>query len=201
MALTKQLTSGNGIPVTYHKIIKAELTGTEPVIRIQMGSWVSEQSFISGAPAVWVNYTGVASGDLYEKLQQALLLTDTYEGASIVPEADTMDALRERKWQEIKQQQLAQERGGFEYAGNRYNSDLAAQTHIQGAALQAMQDPSYTSEWTLENNSTITLTAVQLQELNQALIQHVESTHQKAQNLRQAIREAQTPEQLDKITW
>ena len=201
MALFKKITSPNGIPVEYHRIIKAELLGDSDVVTVQVGSWVSEESFVSGAPAAWNTYTGVPSGNLYAVIQTQLLQTQDFEQATILVESAPLSVLQQRKWLQIKAAQTAQESGGFEFGGVKFDSDLASQTKIQGAALQATQDPSFSRDWTLADNSTKSLTAQELIDLNKALIAHIEQTHAHAQELRALIDQATTPETLDQITW
>lgn len=201
MALFKKTTSPNGIPVEYHRIIKAELLGDSDTINVQVGSWVSEESFVSGAPAAWNTYTGVTSNNLYVILQTQLLQTQEFEQAAVLVETEPLAVLQQRKWLQIKTAQNTQEYGGFLFEGVKFDSDLASQTKIQGAALQATQDPNFSVTWTLADNSTKFLNAEQLVELNKALIAHIEQTHAHAQELRTQIYAAVTPETLDQITW
>ena len=201
MALFKQFTAKNGVPVNYHRILEAKLLGTENIVRLQVGSWISEESFVAGNPAVWSTYTAVPAEDLYTQLQAKLLLDPEFENSTVLQEAEPLEVLKQRKWLEIKQKQQEQEQAGFEFENHVYNSDLVSQTRIQGAVLQAVQDSAYKTTWTLKDNSSVELNSQQLQALGNALIQHVESIHNKAQSLRQLIQQAQTPQELDKIVW
>lgn len=201
MALFKKMTSVNGVPVEYHQIIKAELLGDSDVVNVQVGSWSSEEAFISGFPAAWNTYTAVPSNNLYATIQTQLLQTQDFEQAVVLIEKEPLSVLQQRKWLQIKAAQTAQETGGFEFLGVKFDSDLASQTKIQGAALQAMQDPSFSVTWTLADNSTQQLNAQELVDLNKALIAHIEQTHNHAQELRAQISAATTSEAINQITW
>ena len=53
--------------------------------------------------------------------------------------------------------------------------------------------------WTLANNATVELTALQLQQLYAALQSHIASVHERGRIARQLIFEAETKEQVEAI--
>ena len=53
--------------------------------------------------------------------------------------------------------------------------------------------------WTLANNTTVKLTALQLQQLYTALQVHVASTHERGRIARQLIFDAETKEQVEAV--
>lgn len=201
MALFKKITSPNGVPVEYHRIIKAELLSDSEVINVQVGSWASEEAFVSGFPAAWNTYTAVPSNNLYATIQTQLLQTQDFEQATLLAESSPLSVLRQRKWLQIKAAQITQETGGFTFMGSKFDSDLSSQTKIQGAALQAAQDPGVSRDWTLADNSIKQLNAEELVELNRALIAHIEQAHSHAQELRALLDAATTPDAINQITW
>ena len=105
-----------------------------------------------------------------------------------------LDEIKEQKWAEIKSQRDRLEFGGFEFEGNVYDSDQVSQGRIMGAAAAGVDQV-----WTLTDNSTVELTASQLQQLYSALQAHIAGVHERGRIARQLILDAQTKEQVEAI--
>lgn len=105
-----------------------------------------------------------------------------------------LDEIKAQKWAEIKSQRDQLEFGGFEFEGNVYDSDQASQGRIMGAAVAGIDQT-----WTLANNTTVELTALQLQQLYAALQTHIAGAHERGRIARQLIFEAETKEQVEAI--
>ena len=108
----------------------------------------------------------------------------------------TLDEIKAQKWAEIKSQRDQLEFGGFEFDGNIYDSDQVSQGRIMGAAAAAA---GVAQIWTLANNTTVDLSALQLQQLYAALQAHIAGAHERGRIARQLIYEAETKEQVDAI--
>lgn len=106
----------------------------------------------------------------------------------------TLDEIKAQKWAEIKSQRDQLEFGGFEFEGNIYDSDQVSQGRIMGAAAAGMDQT-----WTLANNTTVELTALQLQQLYAALQAHIASVHERGRIARQLIFEAESKEEVEDI--
>lgn len=106
-----------------------------------------------------------------------------------------VELLKEAKWVEIKLQREQLEFGGFEYAGNIYDSDQVSQGRIMGAALAGVDQV-----WTTADNSTVSLTGAELLELYQALQAHIASVHERSRTARLAVEEATTKEEVESIS-
>ena len=106
----------------------------------------------------------------------------------------TLDEIKAQKWDEIKSQRDRLEFGGFEFEGNIYDSDQVSQGRIMGASIAGVDQV-----WTLADNSTVELTAVQLQQLYAALQTHIASAHERGRIARQLIYEAETKEQVEAV--
>lgn len=111
-----------------------------------------------------------------------------------VPYQPTLMDIKARKWAEIKSQRDQLEFGGFEFEGNVYDSDQVSQGRIMGAAVAGVDQT-----WTLANNTTVELTALQLQQLYAALQSHIAGAHERGRIARQLIFEAETKEQVEAI--
>ena len=105
-----------------------------------------------------------------------------------------LDEIKAQKWVEIKSQRDRLEFGGFEFDGNIYDSDQVSQGRIMGAAAAVVDQL-----WTLANNSTVELSASQLQQLYVALQVHVASVHERGRIARVAIETASTKEEVERI--
>lgn len=106
----------------------------------------------------------------------------------------TLDEIKAQKWSEIKSQRNQLEFGGFEFEGNVYDSDQVSQGRIMGAALSGVDQV-----WTLAANTTVALSALQLQQLYAALQAHIASVHERGRIARQLIFEAETKEEVEDI--
>ena len=106
----------------------------------------------------------------------------------------SLDEIKAQKWAEIKLQRDQLEFGGFEFEGNTYDSDQVSQGRIMGAAAACIN-----KTWTLADNTTVELSASQLQQLYAALQAHIASVHERGRIARQLIHDAETKEQVESI--
>src|SRR5690606_4065037 len=104
----------------------------------------------------------------------------------------TLDEIKAQKWAEIKFGRDSLEFGGFEFEGGIYDSDQVSQGRIMGAAVAGVDQV-----WTLADNTTVELSASQLQQLYAALQAHIASVHEKGRIARQLIFDAETKEQVE----
>ena len=103
----------------------------------------------------------------------------------------TLDEIKAQKWDKIKSQRDQLEFSGFEFEGNTYDSDQVSQGRIMGAAAAGVDQT-----WTLANNTTVELTALQLQQLYAALQVHIASVHERGRKARLAVESAETKEEV-----
>lgn len=106
----------------------------------------------------------------------------------------TLDEIKAQKWSDIKAMRNQLEFGGFEFEGNIYDSNQVSQGRIMGAAAVGVDQT-----WTLADNTTVELTASQLQQLYAALQAHIASVHERGRITRQLIYEAETKEQVEAV--
>ena len=105
-----------------------------------------------------------------------------------------LDEIKAQKWAEIKSERDQLEFGGFEFEGNIYDSDQVSQGRIMGAAAAGVDQT-----WTLADNTTVSLTASQLQQLYAALQANIASVHERGRIARQLVFEAETKEEVEAI--
>ena len=106
----------------------------------------------------------------------------------------TLDEIKTQKWNEIKAERDQLEFGGFEFEGNMYDSDQVSQGRIMGAVFAGMDQV-----WTLADNTTVELSASQLQQLYAALQDHIAKVHERGRIARQQIYEAETRDQVEAV--
>lgn len=117
-------------------------------------------------------------------------------------------SLAERKadrWSAIKAERDIREYGGFAWGGSAFDSDPESQRRIQGAAQLAMLSQQlgqpFDITWTLADNSTRTLSGVDMLAVGVALSEHVGALHAAARTLRQQLDAASTAEQVEAVAW
>ena len=119
----------------------------------------------------------------------------TYDKATgVISSSIDITSLKEGKWATIKSQRDQLEFGGFEYAGHIYDSDQVSQSRIMGAALAGVDQV-----WTLADNTTVELSASELQQLYAALQDHIASVHERGRSARLAIESAVTKEEVEAV--
>jgi hypothetical protein len=104
-----------------------------------------------------------------------------------------------------KKAEIAQARYNAEIAGVTVNgvsikTDRESQGLITGAALQALQDPTYTCNWKTENGF-VPLTAEQIQAVAVAVREHVQGCFDREAVLIEQIKNATTQADLEEIKW
>lgn len=118
-----------------------------------------------------------------------------------------LDDLKAEKRVEINKARDAAEQGGFEYMDKIFDSDSVSCQRIacaaQSMAIIEVQEgePEPVIVWTCQDNTTIPLTASQLQGLVVALAMHSNACHQRASELKAQVEAAETAEELEKIRW
>lgn len=108
----------------------------------------------------------------------------------------SLEDVKRLKWEHIKQQRDQFEYGGFEFDGGIYDSDQVSQGRIMGAAVAGVDQI-----WTLADNTTIDLSASQLQQLYAALQAHIANAHERGRIARQKIEAALTYEEIEAVNF
>lgn len=110
--------------------------------------------------------------------------------------------LQRQAWEHVKLARDAAEYGGFEWEGHVFDSDQISQARITGAVQLAVMDAGFSIDWTLADNTAVTLSAAQMCAVGVALGMHVNAQHEHARSLREAINTPGiTLEQLAAITF
>lgn len=117
----------------------------------------------------------------------------------------TDDAYRAKTWERIKAARDAAEQAGFVYNGMRFDSDRVSVGRIGNAVTLAMLaqmfGQPFSEDWTLADNSVVTLDAIGMMAVGMACGQYVGPIFNRARVLREQIAAATTADQLDAIVW
>lgn len=114
-----------------------------------------------------------------------------------------MNELQSQKWNTIKSARDQNLSAGFTWNGKVFDSDPESQARIQGAVQLAglSNSPDFKVDWTLADNSVITLTASDLAQVGLALGTFVQNVFAQGRALRDQIDAATDQATLDAITW
>lgn len=117
-------------------------------------------------------------------------------------EIATLAEAQANAWAAAKKARGEAESADFEFAGTLYQPDVAKITGAFLAALlpRAESDP-FAIDWTVADNSVVTLTAPQVMALGLTLTARINSIHQQGRQLRALIDNAATPAEAYGYTW
>lgn len=116
----------------------------------------------------------------------------------------SIDELKGSKWALAKVERNAGEFGLFEWAGHSFDGDEAAQRRINLAVMGAQAaliagNSSWSIDWTLADNTSLTLSASDMIGVANALGANIAQAHAVARAKRQQIEQAATREELDAL--
>lgn len=118
---------------------------------------------------------------------------------------DSIDAARQRRWQQIKLARDAAMSGGFQFDGSPFDSDAVSIGRITGAAMLAMMavaaGEAYSVTWVLADNNVRTLDGAETMALGAAAGAHVQRMVDHGQALRELLEAAQSHQQVAAVTW
>lgn len=116
----------------------------------------------------------------------------------------TLNDFKAEKWKRIKHQRTQAIEAGFQWNANTFDSDeLAQQRIVQAvqAAVAKQNNEVWTVDWTLADNSVVTLGVAEMLAVGQALQAHVAAQHARARALRVQLSEATTKDTVDALVW
>ena len=117
----------------------------------------------------------------------------------------TSDDHKSAKWKEIKRQRDAAEFATFTYNNMEFDGDLDAQrrlaAYISVSKSSIAAGQPFEAEFTLANNTNVTLTAQDFVGIELAKVLAVAATFNHASALRDQIDAATTVQEVEAITW
>ncbi len=116
------------------------------------------------------------------------------------PEKPTLDELKQRKLMELKWERDKREVEPIAYNGNLYDYDEKARDRINAAIIALdLQGEKATIEWTLADNSNITVTADNLRAVIGAVAVRSNTLHVAYRTAKEQVESCTTEEDLGKI--
>ena len=117
----------------------------------------------------------------------------------------SIDEQRAAKWEEIKTERDKREQAGTPYMGKTLDCDEKSIQRIT-VAVQAAQSAisigsDFALDWTMQDNSVITMTAAQVCGMSVAIAKNSNGLHKIARELREKIEAATTETDLSAIVW
>ncbi len=187
-----------------HKVVRVEIEGD--AAKAIVNSFASE-SALSAVPAliVWQDTYPVPLSAVADI--EGFLIGDSgpFAGGVKLPEGKSIDVARERRWSEIKLERDQREAGGFPYLGKVFDSDPRSVQRILGAVLAAQvavtNDLDFSIDWTVADNSVVTLSADELIAMPAALAAYANHLHAVSRDLRVLIDAAETVEEVRGVQW
>lgn len=113
----------------------------------------------------------------------------------------SLDEVKEDKWAALKRQRNAAEFGTFTWQGKVFQADALSQSRIMRAASLAQLSPNKLFEWTLADDSTVTLTADDMIAVAMVMSDNADAVHAKGKQLRAQINKAKTAAEVEAVVW
>lgn len=108
----------------------------------------------------------------------------------------SLEHLKAKRWDYIKSQRDLDESSGFIFNGFTFDSDVSSQQKIS-----ILANSSEPIEWTLKDNSTLTLSPAQMVGLRDGLAAHLVAVHNRGTLARNLLDQANTPEEIQNINY
>lgn len=123
-------------------------------------------------------------------------------GAVVWVETATLAEARANAWSAVKAARDEAEAAHFEFEGSWYQPDVKNITGaVLASLLAAARGMSFVRDWTLADNSVLSLTGEQVQALGLVLTDRIDAIHQRSRTLRDLIDNATTPAEAYGYTW
>lgn len=117
------------------------------------------------------------------------------------PPAPSFDELKAAKYDEIAAARYAAETGGCTIDGMTIATDRGSQALLTAAVVTARLDVEFKTRWKCADGHFVSLDAMQLRAIGDAVTAHVEACFAREGDLCELIDAAQTPEDLRAIQW
>lgn len=118
---------------------------------------------------------------------------------------ESLSSARDRAWSRLKAERDAREFAAVTWAGVTFDADLQSQFRIRSAALDALRaylaGEAYSETWTLADNNTRVMSAVDMIALSNTIRLRSSLIHANARSLRALVDAADTVEECDAIQW
>lgn len=215
MPILKTMTMPNHGVSEFHFVRRYEASFLDSKASATVLSYANEAAFISGSGPIWNTPVAIptsvcdsVSSNLINTLEVWLTNTEVdgnpfINGVIVADNSQTLQTIQERTWDKIKVKRSFYEYNGFYTPLGRFDSNEESMRRISASTTSAMVAKSngetFLIEWTLSNNSVVSLDADQMISVGVAAVRHVTETHDFARMLRTLIDNATTVEELKSV--
>jgi hypothetical protein len=211
MAIHIEIVAPNGAVVKHHSVQKIEMFGAFATIILSVHSFTDASAEAIGGMAQWCWSLSFAPDELRTMGRdgaEELLISSTqspFVGGAVIEGLSELESRICMKQIQLKSARDQQDFGGFEWNGHRFDSNQISQQRIGLAIQEAMFCISvgipFSRDWTLEDNSVLTLTGNDMVAVGLAMGQHIGTAHEKYRLLKQQLAAASTPGEVAAINW
>lgn len=121
------------------------------------------------------------------------------------PTDDPLDQAKRIRIGQIKRWRNSVEYSTFKWNGSTFDADMASQGRIQGAFqlanLALATNAEFSINWTLADNTELTMSAMDVVGMGRALAQHIITAHTIARSLKAAVGAATTLDEVEAVVW
>jgi hypothetical protein len=217
MPVLAKVLSPTGIPLEYHRIVKADVDLTQDFALLGVLSYVNEAAFLSGMPHTysWQHSIGIADfsggGGMLEGLEQTLVAKTHlpfFGGQVIADLSKDIETLKQRCRTLINAWWQDANNSYFEFRGERIRYVESDRVSIQGinnivmltAAMPV--NPDWPSAWKTFNDGWVPIPDLATWvEFNVAIGDRGTAHFKHAQELKAQLDQATTAAEIESITW
>lgn len=145
-------------------------------------------------------YSPDGNPEVWSKKPDGYYTPEEWAALHPLPEP-TFEELKTAKYDEIAAARYAAETGGCTVDGVTIATDRGSQALLTAAVVSARLDLEFKTRWKCADGHFVSLDAMQLRAIGDAVIAHVEACFAREAELVELIDAAETPDELDAIQW
>jgi len=127
------------------------------------------------------------------------------KNALLIKPIKTLAEAKTEKLEEITRERDNKEQAGFDYMGKTFDADATSVQRLtlaaQSASLALASNEPFTINWTVQDDSSITLNAAEMLGVVPAIATHADTLHQEGRKLKNAVNNATTLDEVEAIVW
>lgn len=228
MAISKSYETPQGVPASYHRLVKVEVSEATGKVELTVAIHQSSETASAGGSPLWHEYVHIPLTDFdtdpfavfypaltsyagsyllggasdAEPVAKALGVSDpVVDGV----EVSALELFRRAKIADMRKSRDQEEFSTFAWDGSVFDATAASIGRLIGAVILAQQalaaDQPFSVSWTLADNSERTLSGVEMLGVAQALGAHTMAVHAKYKTVKAALISAATLDEMREVAW
>lgn len=200
MHINQPLKAPSGSIVSVHRLRRIEVS--DDAIHAIIDSYADdEQQAILWQDSYTLPPEAICAAPFAAAFDWLVSTNGPFAGGALIDDPTTLEAARDRAWTRIKYQREAVEQAGCETLYGNVDTTGISLTKLNGAIAAASIVPDFTIDWTMADNTAVTLDAAALQAVGLAVFAFVDAVHQRSRLLRSYINACDDIETLDGLHW